>query len=143
MQYKLLKPMISSGEIIGYEILDSAKQIRKVKKADVISLAEKGLVDAKVAVDSTGTKHISPSHKLDTTEDAEIYTVEARILKDNKLIGYKCKTSSGLYVKMTPVKLWEFAVVNQVTNVDAKIYNNILTLIGSTTKLEELPVLKT
>ena len=136
MQYQLMKPMLAAGEIIGYEILDSANQVRKVKKLDIISLAEKGLIDAKVV------KHISPNHKLDNTEDAEIYTVEARLMKDGKLVGYRCKTSTGALVKMTPVKLWEFAAVNQVTNVEAKIYNDKLTLLGTVTKLNNIPIVK-
>lgn len=137
-----MKPMLAAGEIIGYEILDSANQVRKVKKLDIISLAEKGLIDAKVAIDSQGVKHISPNHKLDNTEDAEIYTVEARLMKDGKLVGYRCKTSTGALVKMTPVKLWEFAAVNQVTNVEAKIYNDKLTLLGTVTKLNNIPIVK-
>lgn len=142
MVYQLVRPMVTDGDIIGYEIKDTNGQIRKVKASDVIILAEKKMIDASIAVDSNGIKHINPEHKLNILEDAEIYTIEARFIKDGKLTGYKCKTISGNSVKMTPVKLWEFAAANQVTNAEAKIINDRLAVFGAGIKLGDLPVIK-
>ncbi len=144
MQYSFKKPIFSTNDIIGYELIDINGSIKRVKLPDVHKLIEKGLLDGKIAIDEKGERHIvfsgeTPKYSVDSQLKL---TIEARIVQNNSLSGYRCIDNMGRKLKIKPDKLWECAVYGNVTNAEAKIINNKKVIIGKEKGLKELPILE-
>ena len=145
MKYTIKNVIISGGELIGYELLDENNQLKRVKTDIAVQAVLKGMIDASIATDENGVDHLT----LDNADITEIakentnYTVTSRIISRNKLVGYMCTVDSGKEIKVEPARLWEYAAMGCVTNVEAKIINDKLTLIGKEQSLSELPIIKT
>ena len=144
MRYTLKGAIVADGEIKGYEIIDNNSGITKRARIDdVAKLAERSMIDATVSIDELGIKHIAPKSKIEIAKDKfQTYTIEARIVQKDKLIGYRCKDTHGQYKRILPMKLWEMANAGFITNAKAKIINNIPTIVGEGIDLKDLPVLK-
>ena len=141
MKYIIKRAIINNCEIAGYEICDTSGKSTNVRVADLAQLINKGLADGDVVVDDNGNKHIL-FKEINDIEDKTIYTVEYRMIKNNKLTGYICRTDTNEQRKINPSKFWELAAKGNINGVKAVVINNTPTLIGDTIKLSELAVLK-
>ena len=140
MKYKIVKPIIDSTDIIGYEVIDDTGNIKRFKLEDLYKLIEAGIVECTILNDSENDKHILYD-KVDVS-DSITYHVESRIVRDNKLAGYICTKSDGASCKLSPNKVWELAAEGLVDNVSAIVVNNQITLVGKGISILDLSTLK-
>lgn len=145
VKYTIKKPIITDGEIVGYEVIDNNGNTKRAKLEDVFQLIEKGLTNCEIVLDDKNEKHIlfkEDRPDISFKSDEEIhYTIECRLIQNGSLVGYKCKDSTGTSKRINPSRVWELAACNNITNARAKIVNNQITLEGKNTRLADLAVL--
>jgi hypothetical protein len=140
MKYTVGNPILSGGEITGYEVIDANGNINRLRTEDVVKLINRGLTDSKVVTDDSGKEHIT--FKYSKVKESDRYTAEFRIVQDGKLVGYKCKNSLGDYKKISPQKVWELAALGCIDNIEAKVVDGKKAIFGKGTDLSDLGVVR-
>lgn len=146
MDYKVIEPIITNAEIIGYRVAEQNGVIKKLKLEDVIRLVENHKTNCEIVLDNKNNKHLlfldTPEERLSGSEETDTYTIEFRVLHGDSLAGYSCKDGQGNSRKISAQKVWELAAQGKVTNAEATIVNNTKTLIGKGMSLYDLGILK-
>ena len=144
MKYTAKEAIFSGKDIIGYELINENNQVKRAKLSDVIQLVENGFIDgAIIARDSSGIKHVS-FKEMPTNHNSELkLTVINRVIKESKLDYYICSDESGRKLKVSPDRLWEYASLNMVSNIDSKMINNQRVLIGKGINMLDIEVKNT
>ena len=140
MKYSVKEAIFSGKDIIGYELIDELDQIKKAKLTDVVQLISKDLIDAEVIEDDNKQVHIVFKELPLNQESTLRLTAISRVIKDSKLDSYNCSDNMGRRVRVKPDKLWDYASIGAVSNVEAKMINDKRTLVGKGSSMAQLPV---
>lgn len=141
MKYTLSEPIISSGKIIGYTLIEDTGGVKKAKLEDIAKLASRNLVNAEVIRDEKDELHILPNGERVKYDDNTVYTIDARIIHDNKVKSYKCKDNDG-NIRNIPIDIaWELAVAGKIMGAKGKIVNGKRTIVSDGTSLSSIRVI--
>lgn len=143
MAYLIGEPLIISGEIQGYRVVDESGVFRNIKLDDIDKLAKKHLINAETIKDESGRIHVLVQGEAATYQDPRVYSVEQRVVQNGKTRAYRCKDQNGTSRSFTPEKLWELARSGKVQGIEAIVINDKRTLVGKDgNSIENIPVAK-
>lgn len=125
MKYKILNPVIGKDGITGYNLIDSSGKITKIRTQDLIGLIGRCLVSGEI-VELDGEKHIVylDSFKFSDIPENTSYTVVSRILQEDTLIAYDCRSDTGEIKRLKPIRVWELAMKGKISNLTAHVIND-------------------
>lgn len=120
----ILKSRIMGKDgLVGFEVITSNYENKLYQLEDIITLAERGIVDGwEVVTDEDNVKHLYndkvtlselPSHR-----DDEI-TLETRITQDGKTIGFVCSDQNGKRQNIRLDKVWQLSKEGNIPGVEA------------------------
>lgn len=144
-KYGLVGKMFSSGELIGYFLVDELGKKMLISKDKTIRLASNGsIINWSTITDEDGEKHLVgenitlsnvPTMIKDDIEQLELKT---RVIKDGETFGFIGIDNLGNKRKYTVNKIWELAKLGKVKGIRAYIHNSDRALLSENQALRNL-----
>lgn len=148
--YKIVKKQFTGIDISDLVIENKEGKHKLISKQDAIKLARGNKIEnAKAILDTDSGEYLidieNGLSSLETISKGNSLTLElkARLIVDNKCVGYKAEDIKGKTYTLSIEKVWELAEQGSVKGIQAKIINNKKSLISTDeVKLDNLPKIK-
>lgn len=149
-KYKVVAKEFNGIEVSSMIIENEDGKRKKILKQDIIKLARGGkLSNAQSLFDYVNSEYIVAFddtllniETIDRSNGIHL-NLSARLIKDDKCIGYKAVDDKGKSYKLSIEKIWELAEKGSVNNIKAKINGKHKVLVSyGDTQLKDLPIIK-
>lgn len=148
-KFGLVGKSVVKGDITGFFVVDESGKQMLLSKNKIIQLAENGVItNWEVVTDEDNEKHLFSSNISIADlpnmikEDLVKITPTAKIIKENKFIGYRCKDDKGINHNYKMDKVWQLATLGLIDKTRAFKHDNTRILISDEGYLDKLPVIE-
>lgn len=146
-KYRIIQKDYTGIEITGVVIQNKDKQTKLIPMDDAIKLARSDkLSNATAVLDTNSGDYIldieGGLQSLENTDSSKGVQLElkARLIENNKCIGYKATNNKGKTYRLTIDKVWNLAEQGSIVGVSGRIINGSRVLLSNKDfRLRNLP----
>lgn len=127
-KYTIVEKEFTGLEISGFVIQNEEGKRKLLNKQDTIKLARSDkLSNARALLDTTSGEYILKTDDslldIDNTDKGKALKIVllARLMDNNRCIGYKAKDNKGKLYKLSIEKVWQLAEQGSIEGVQGKI----------------------